>query len=75
MPWPGPFYIMPWPGLFYIMPWPGLFYIMPWPGPFYIMPWPDIDLECKTCISPHTISILLSATSLPKQTWWRMISC
>ena len=66
MPWPGPFYVMPWPGLFYIMPWPGLFYIMPWPGPFYIMLWPDMDLECKTCISPHTISIFVVCNIITK---------
>ena len=62
----GLFYIMPWPGLFYIMLWPGLFYIMPWPGPFYIMPWPDMDLECKTCISPHTISIFVVCNIITK---------
>ena len=44
----------------------GLFYIMPWPGPFYIMPWPDMDLECKTCISPHTISIFVVCNIITK---------
>jgi hypothetical protein len=32
----------------------------------YIMPWPDMDLECKTCISPHTISIFVVCNIITK---------